>query len=106
MHIGYFLFSQNQPGANPLVSFLPLIVIAVLFYVLLIMPQQRKQKEHQRMMNDLKKGDRVVTSSGIHGTIVNVKDRTISLLIADGVKIDIDKGHIGGKIASTGEKTE
>lgn len=73
---------------------LPLILIFVVFYFLLILPQQRKQKKHQQLVADLQKGDRVVTSSGIHGTIVNVKDHTITLLIADGVKIELEKGHV------------
>jgi preprotein translocase subunit YajC len=86
--------SSQQSGGNPLLSFLPLILIFVVFYFLLILPQQRKQKKHQKLIEALSKGDRVVTSSGIHGTIANVKDRTIMVVIADGVKIEMEKGHI------------
>jgi len=83
---------------NPLFSLLPLILIFVVFYFLLILPQQRRQKEHQKLINTLKKGDRIITSAGIYGTIVNIKERAVSLLIADGVKIEMDKSHIVGKL--------
>jgi preprotein translocase subunit YajC len=64
----------------------------------LILPQQRRQKKHQKLLEGLDKGDRVVTSSGIYGTISNVKDKTLILLIADGVKVEIEKGHVVNKL--------
>lgn len=88
----------QQTGSNPLVSLLPLVVIFVIFYFLLILPQQRKQKKHQKLMNSLQRGDKVMTSSGIYGVVANVKDHVITVVIADGVKVDFDKGHIAGKI--------
>ncbi len=94
----YFLFAQQQ--SNPLISFLPFIAIFVIFYLLLILPQQKKQKAHQRMISELNKGDRVITSSGIYGSVANVKDHIISLVIADGIKIDIQKSHIAGKVTT------
>jgi preprotein translocase subunit YajC len=93
-----FLISQSSGQGNPLMGLLPLILIFVVFYFLLILPQQRKQKQHRKLLTELQKGDRVVTSSGIRGTIANVKDDTITLLIADGVKIELEKGHIVNKI--------
>ncbi len=92
--------SGSQQG-NPLLSLLPLILIFVVFYFLLILPQQRRQKQHQKLLGALQKGDRVVTSSGIHGTVVNVKERTVILLIADGVKVEIEKGHVANKLDKT-----
>jgi preprotein translocase subunit YajC len=92
-----FLVAQ-QKGGNSLLTFLPFILIFVVFYVLLVLPQQRKQKEHQKMINQLNKGDRVITSSGIYGTVAAVKDHVISLVIADGVKVEIQKAHISGKV--------
>ncbi len=102
-----FLFQQTcEPGGsqqgNPLVSLLPLILIFVVFYFLLILPQQRKQKQHQKLLEALDKGDRVITSAGIYGTVVNVKDHTVILLIADGVKVEIEKGHVTNKINKKG----
>ena len=94
-----FLFQQvceqsGQQQSNPLQMLLFFVLIFGVFYFLIILPQQRKQKQHRKLLETLNKGDRVLTSSGIYGTIANVKDRTIMLLIADGVKIEIEKGHI------------
>ena len=83
-----------QPTVNPIVNFLPLIFIFIIFYFLLIRPQKTKDKEHQKMLSNLNKNDEVVTSSGIHGTIVNVKDKTLILRIDDNVKIEIEKNCV------------
>ena len=79
---------------NPLLNFFPLIFIFIIFYFLLIRPQRAKEKEHQKMISNLNKNDEVVTSSGIHATIVNVKDKTVILRIDDNVKIEMDKNCI------------
>jgi len=79
---------------NPIVSLFPLIFIFVIFYFLLIRPQKRKEKDHKAMLGKLNKNDEVVTSSGIHGTIVNVKDKTLTLRIDDNVKVEIEKNCI------------
>ncbi len=82
-------------GANVgIMNFVPLIFIFLVFYFLIIRPQQKKQKEHQEMIKNLKKNDEVVTSGGIHGTIVNVKDRTFALRIDENSKIEIDKASV------------
>lgn len=94
----YLIIGQSTGQSNPIMGLLPLILIFVVFYFLLILPQQRKQKQHRRLVAELQKGDRVTTSSGIHGTIANVKSDTVTLLIADGVKIELEKGHIVGKL--------
>lgn len=94
----FMLIGQSAGQSNPIMGLLPLILIFVVFYFLLILPQQRKQKQHRKLLSELQKGDRVTTSSGIHGTIANVKDDTVTLLIADGVKVELDKGHIVGKL--------
>lgn len=100
-----FLYGQTagQGQSNPLLSFLPLILIFVVFYFLLILPQQKRQKQHQQLLNSLKKGDRIITSSGIYGTIANIKENVVSLVIADGVKVDIERSHIVSKIGSPEE---
>ncbi len=84
---------QAQP--SPLVSMFPLILIFIVFYFLLIRPQQRKQKEHEEMVKKLEKNDEIVTTGGIHGTIVNVKDTTVVLRVDDNVKIEIEKSCVG-----------
>ena len=81
-------------GPNPLASFVPIILIFVIMYFLLFRPQMKRQKEQARLVAALKTGDRVVTGSGIHGLISNVKDRTVILKIADNVKIEIEKSAI------------
>jgi preprotein translocase subunit YajC len=98
----FLLIGQSQGQGNPIMGLLPLILIFVVFYFLLILPQQRKQKQHRKLVSELQKGDRVTTSSGIRGTIANVKDDTITLLIADGVKVELEKGHIINKLNTSG----
>lgn len=92
------LFAQaaapGTPAPNPLVQFVPLILIFVIFYFLLIRPQQKRQKEHQKLVAGIQSGDQVVTSAGIHGVVTNVKDRTVIVRVADNVKIEFDRGAI------------
>jgi len=97
-----FFFAQQTvaPGATSqpdiLQTLLPFLFMGVIFYFLLIRPQQKRQKQHQQLMANLKTGDRVVTNSGIHGLISNVKETTFSLKVADNVKIEIDKSAVAG----------
>lgn len=90
-------FGQTS-GQNPFISFLPLLLIIAVLYFLMILPQQRRQKRHQEMISKLKKGDRVVTSSGILGIITNVKERTFLLRVSEGVDIEIEKSAIGFRL--------
>ena len=70
---------------------IPYIAIGLIFYFLVFKPQKQKQNETKSMLANLKKNDQIVTTSGIHGTIVMVKDKTIMLRVDDNVKIEIDK---------------
>ncbi len=70
-------------------SFIPLILMFVIFYFLLIRPQQKKSKEHREMISNVKKGDRIVTSGGIHGEVTHVGETTMTLKIADKVRIKL-----------------
>ena len=91
------LLAQAAPGPEQppvLFQFLPLIIIAVLFYFLLIRPQQKKQKDHEKLVAGVKTGDKVVTAGGIHGIVANVKDSTFLIKVADNVKIEFDKSSI------------
>ncbi|MFH1354531.1 MAG: preprotein translocase subunit YajC [Candidatus Omnitrophota bacterium] len=88
---------QAQQAASPLVNLFPLILIFVVFYFLLIRPQKQREKEHKEMLGNLNKNDQVVTSSGIHGTVINVKDKTVILRIDDNVKIEIEKKSVSFK---------
>jgi preprotein translocase subunit YajC len=80
--------------ANPLLNLMPVILIFVVFYFLLIRPQKKSQDEHKKMVAGLKKNDEVITAGGIHGTIMNVKDSTVTLKVDDNVKIEIQKSSI------------
>ena len=80
-------------ATNPLLQtwLIPYAIIFAIFYFLIIRPQMNKQKQHKEMLSNVKKNDQIVTSGGIHGTIVNVKETTVILRIDDSVKIEINK---------------
>lgn len=90
------LMMQPQDGAesNPLMSFLPLILIVVVFYFFMIRPQMKRQKEVRKFRESLSKGDKIVTTGGIYGKIVEVKETVIVLEIAKDVLITVDKNGI------------
>ena len=81
-------------AANPLVQFFPLVLIFVIFYFLLIRPQKQKEKEHQKMLGNIAKNDEVVTLGGIHGTVVNLKEKTLIMRIDENVKMEVEKSSI------------
>ena len=83
-------------GPSSLMTFLPLVIIMVIFYVLLILPAQRRQKKTQEMLNALKNGDKVVTSGGLFGTIVGIESDSVQLRIADQVKVKILRSAVTG----------
>ena len=90
----------GQAGqAGGIAGFLPIIILFAIFYFLLIRPQQKKAKEHKEMIENLKKGNRVVTSGGIFGTIISLDDTTIGLEIAEKVKIKVARSNIAGLIS-------
>ena len=86
-------------GAAPetsagLLSLIPFLLIFVVFYFLLILPQQRRQKKQRELLGALKKGEKVITSSGIWGTVTNFDKETITIQIADNTKIRMQRDHI------------
>lgn len=80
-----------------LVQFMPFLLIFGVFYFLVFAPMRKKQKKHTEMLRELKKGDRVVTSGGIHGTVMGVTDDMIQLRIADQIRIDVTKSAVSVK---------
>ncbi len=84
--------AQAQP--NIFVSMMPLIFIFAIFYFLLIRPQQKKAKQHAKLIDAIKKGDHVVTNAGIHGIVTNVKDKALTIKIADNVKVEFDRAAV------------
>ncbi len=93
-------------GAGGIAAFMPLIILFVIFYFLLIRPQQKRAKEHKEMVNNLKKGDRVITSGGIHGTIASLDESTITLEIAEKTKIKINRGNVAGLVQGSSSAPE
>jgi preprotein translocase subunit YajC len=94
MNIILMMQPQNGEQANPLMSFLPLLLIVVVFYFFMIRPQMKRQKETRKFRESLAKGDKVVTTGGIYGKIVEVKETVIILEVAKDVQIKVDKNGI------------
>ena len=92
-------------AAEGLISFMPLILIFVIFYFLLIRPQQKQKQKQKEMLNNLKRGDKVITLSGIYGTIEGLTDTTLQLKIANQVKVKISRSAIAG-LQPSGETEE
>ena len=87
------------PGsAGGLASFIPLVLMFVIFYFLLIRPQQKKTKEHRDMVAGVKKGDRIITSGGIHGQVTSVEDTTLTVEISDKVRVKLNRANIAGLV--------
>jgi preprotein translocase subunit YajC len=89
---------NGQPGEGGLMSFLPMILIFVAFYFLLIAPQRKKQKQHEKMIKSLEKGAKIKTVGGMFGTITGVKDDCFVIRIAENVKVEISKEAVSAKI--------
>ncbi len=98
----FFMLSGagSQEGASPLALWMPIILIFAIMYFLIFRPQAKKQKQHQAMIQSLRKGDKVVTAGGIYGTIAGIKEKEniIILKIADNVKIEITRSSVAKKI--------
>jgi preprotein translocase subunit YajC len=92
--LAYAQGASPAAGPGPLVQFLPLVLVMVIFYFLLIRPQQQKAKEHRQMLDELKRNDRVLTNGGIYGRVIELSERDLTLEIAPNVRIQVDRGHI------------
>jgi preprotein translocase subunit YajC len=90
------VIAMADPQAGGLTTFLPFALILAIFYFLILMPMKRRQKKVLEFQQALKVGDKVVTTSGIHGLITRVTDNIIQLQIADRVRIDVSRAAIGG----------
>lgn len=88
------MLQQAQPPGGILGGVLPLIFILAIFYLIVFLPAQRRQKKLQQMINNLKSGDKVVTSGGIYGTIVGLRGDRIQLRIAENVKVDMSRNAV------------
>jgi preprotein translocase subunit YajC len=90
-------------GGGGLISFIPFIAIIAIFYFLIIRPQNKKQKETQKMLEALKKGDKIVTIGGIHGTIQSVKDGSVIVKVDENTKLEFNRSAVS-IVADTGSK--
>jgi len=88
------LLQQQTQAPGSLISFLPLVLILGIFYLIVFLPARRRQKKLQEMIDNLKAGDKVVTSGGIYGTIVGFKDDRIQLRVAENVKIELSRNAV------------
>jgi len=79
-------------------AFLPMLVVIGIFYFIVIRPEQQKKKQLKEKVNNMKKNDKVVTIGGIHGTVVGIKDKTITLRLDDSVKVEFDKESIASVV--------
>jgi len=82
-------------AGDPFMAFLPLIIIFVLFYFLLIRPQMKRQKEHRRMVESIATDDEVVTAGGVLGKVVEVGEQFVTLEVADGVRLKVQRHTLG-----------
>ena len=87
-------------GPNQLMSFLPLVLIFAVFYFLLIRPQQKKAKDQQDFLSNMKKGDVVVSSGGIIGTITGLTETVVTLEVADNVRVKVSRPYIMGTVST------
>ena len=99
-------YAQAAPGAGgpgPIVTILPFILIFVIMYFMVIRPQQKKAREHQNLLSKLKRNDEVMTSGGIYGKVVDLKETIVTLEVAPNVKIRVHRPQIA--VVLTGDKT-
>ncbi len=93
----FLTLAQVAPGRG-FGQLLPIILLFVGMWFLIIAPQRKRQKAHEKMLNELKTGDEIITTGGIIGTITNVKDDRFVVKIADNTKIELSKGFVSNKI--------
>ena len=91
-------------GGGGYSSLIMMVVIFAIFYFILIRPQQKKMKEHKKMVEELKKGDRIITSGGMYATVENTTAETLTVKIAEGVKVKITRGSVGAVVKPEEEK--
>jgi len=88
---------QAPAGGSALTTFMPLILIFGVFWLLVIRPQSKKAKQHQQMLTELKKGDDVVTQGGIIGKIAGIKDNELTLQVQEGVRLRVTRASVTGR---------
>ena len=93
---------QSAPGLGQMLF--PMVIVFAIFYFLILRPQKKKESTHKKFLDEIKRGDEVITNSGIHGRVSNIADAIITLEVADKVKIRISKNAIAGYQAPAQER--
>ena len=105
MNIAYALGglggTTGSGGSGGFASFIPLILMFVIFYFLLIRPQQKKTKEHRQMVDNLKTGDRIITSGGLHGRVTGVTESALTVEIAEKVRVKVNRASVTALLQTT-----
>ncbi|MGA6993547.1 MAG: preprotein translocase subunit YajC [Candidatus Deferrimicrobiaceae bacterium] len=94
--LAYAMGAKGEGAGSGITGIIPLLLMFVVFYFILIRPQQKTAKRHQEFIKNLKMGDRVVTSGGLHGMVTGLTDTTVTLEIADKVRVKVARSAIGG----------
>jgi preprotein translocase subunit YajC len=92
-----------EGGGGAFAGFIPLILMFVIFYFLLIRPQQKRTKDHRQMISNLKKGDRIITTGGLHGLITGLDENTMTVEIADKVRVKVARSNVAGLAQAASE---
>ena len=99
------LLQTSASGGNPLLGFLPLVLIVAIFYFLVFMPMQKQRKQQAQMLKELQNGSEVLTTGGIVGTIVSINDDTLILRVKpDNVKLQVARSAVSGLVTAEGKK--
>ncbi len=93
---------SGEGGGNPLVSLFPLIMVMAIFWLLILRPQQKRQKEHRKMIESLAKGDRILSNGGLYMTVADVKEDRLYCTLADGVKVELAKSAVAARVPRKG----
>jgi preprotein translocase subunit YajC len=102
-----YAMAPSPGGGNGggIMSVLPLMIgMFAIMYFLIIRPQQKQRRERENLLRAIKKGDRVVTTGGLYGTVVGLSEHTVTLKVADQVKLDFERGAIGRIVPAAGDK--
>ncbi|MBP1633553.1 MAG: preprotein translocase subunit YajC [Acidobacteria bacterium] len=97
--LAFTLVAMGAPadaGVSPWVQFVPFLLVLAIFYFIILLPMKRRQKKVQTFQDALKVGDRIITTSGIHGSITRLSDRTVRVQVADKVQIEFSRAAIAG----------
>jgi preprotein translocase subunit YajC len=96
--------AEGAAGGNALMTFLPFVAIIAIFYFLIIRPQNKKQKETQKMLAALKKGDKIVTIGGVHGTIQTVREQTVIVKVDENTKMEFNRSAVSSVVIAAKEE--